>query len=484
MSGSQKTLVMKFGGTSVGSTDALTNIVQIIRDARSEWPRVIVVTSAMSSVTNLLLDSATQAAWGNTASLLDSERALREKHFAPADALIQDEILCSGTKQGINALILSFVDLCKAIAVLGEASPRALDAVASLGERMSVRLLGAIVENVGIQAKAIDATEFIITNDHYQNAHPDFKVTTEKTRCILNPLLDDGITPITTGFIGATPDGVTTTLGRGGSDYSAAIIGSVLPADDVWIWTDVDGVMTTDPRIVSTARTLPEITYSEIAELAYYGAKVVHPKTIRPVVEAGIGLRICNTFNPSHPGTRLIANSPEDSKPRNGRQVVKAVTAIRKQRLVTVEGRGMLGVPGVAARAFAAVASTGTSVPLITQASSEQSICFAVPDEAAEPVVDALEKVFAGELEERDIDRIWRTEDVSIITVVGVGMIHTPGVAGQIFSQLGKNNVNVLAIAQGSSEVSISMVVAAADTENAVKALHELIVNHPPFPKT
>ena len=174
-----------------------------------------------------------------------------------------------------------------------------------------------------------------------------------------------------------------TTLGRGGSDYSAAIIGAVLPADEVWIWTDVDGVMTADPRIVKDARTLPEITYSEIAELAYYGAKVLHPKTIRPVVDAGIGLRICNTFNPSHPGTRLIANATNNLKPRNGKQIVKAVTAIRKQRLVTIEGRGMLGVPGVAARAFAAVASTGTSVPLITQASSEQSICFAVPSETA-----------------------------------------------------------------------------------------------------
>ena len=195
------------------------------------------------------------------------------------------------------------------------------------------------------------------------------------------------------------------------------------------------------------------------------------------MIEAGIGLRICNTFNPSHPGTRLIANSREDLKPREASQVVKAVTAIRKQRLITIEGRGMLGVPGVAARTFAAVASTGTSVPLITQASSEQSICFAVPTEAAQSVVNKLEKIFSSEIEDNDIDRVWMTEDVSIITVVGVGMIHTPGVAGQVFSQLGKNNVNVLAIAQGSSEVSISMVVAAADTEIAVKALHELIVS-------
>jgi aspartate kinase len=350
-----------------------------------------------------------------------------------------------------------------------------LDAVASLGERLSVRLLAAVVQSAGIQARAVESTEFVVTNAHFQNAHPDFKVTAEKTRAVLNPLMDAGIIPITTGFIGATPEGIVTTLGRGGSDYSAAIIGKVLPAADVWIWTDVDGVMTTDPRIVKEAVTLPEISYSEIAELAYYGAKVLHPKTIRPVVEAGIGLRICNTFNPSHPGTRLTTNGRPNGKPVNG-QVVKAVTAIRRQRLVTIEGRGMLGVPGVAARAFGAVASTGTSVPLITQASSEQSICFAVPSESAPFVVSSLEKAFIHEIEDEDIDRVWSTEDVSIVTVVGAGMRHTPGVAGRVFSQLGNNGVNVLAIAQGSSEVSISLVVDSVDTENAVKALHQLIV--------
>ena len=475
----KQTLVMKFGGTSVGSADALMKVTQIVKDARAEYPRVVVITSAMSGVTDLLLDSAALASQGKVDSLSSTESMLREKHFAIADVLIKDEKLCEITKREINDLILSLVGLCKAIAILGEASPRAMDAVASIGERMCVRLLGAALESAGVNAKTIESTEFIVTNAHFQNAHPDFKATTEKTRRVLNPLMDKGIIPVTTGFIGATPEGVITTLGRGGSDYSAAIIGAVLPADDVWIWTDVDGIMTTDPRIVPSAKTLSEITYSEIAELAYYGAKVIHPKTIRPVVDAGIGLRICNTFNPSHPGTCLIANVPSDSHARN-EQVVKAVTAIRNQRLVTIEGRGMLGVPGVAARAFGAVSSTRTSVPLITQASSEQSICFAVPAESASSVINALRAVFANEIEDEDIDRVWMTDDVSIITVVGVGMRHTPGVAGQVFTQLGNNKANVLAIAQGSSEVSISMVVAAADTELAVKALHGLIVQHPP----
>jgi len=470
----QKTLVMKFGGTSVGSAAALTSAAQIVKDAREEFSRVVVATSAMSGVTNLLLESAARAAQGQVDSLPAAESTLREKHFHAADALITNAALRDSVKSEIGALLQTLLDLCRAIAVLGEASPRALDAVASLGERMSARLLAGVLQSAGVSAQALESTQFIITNDNYQNAHPDFKLTTEKTRAALHPLLDAGVTPVVTGFIGATPQGVITTLGRGGSDYSAAVLAAVLPADDVWIWTDVDGVMSADPRLVPNAQTIAEITYNEIAELAYYGAKVIHPKTIRPVVDAGIGLRICNTFNPAKAGTRLVANgvAPAQTNPR----MIRAVTAIRNQRLLTIEGRGMLGVPGVAARAFGAVASTKTSVPLITQASSEQSICFAVPSESAHAVIDSLQTVFARELSEQDIDRIWMTEDVSIITVVGVGMRHTPGVSGRVFSKLGERGVNVLAIAQGSSEVAISMVVASADTESAVKTLHELIV--------
>ena len=214
MPDSKQTLVMKFGGTSVGSVEALDKATQIIKEARERYPRVVVVTSAMSGVTDLLLRSASLAAQGNVDSLAEVESMLREKHFAAIDALVKDPKLCEGAKGEINCLIQLLVDLCRAVAVLGEASPRALDAVASLGERMNIRLLAAVAEEAGIKAKAMEASEFIITNAHYQNAHPDFKVTTEKTRTLLNPLLDEGIVPIITGFIGATPEGVITTSGR------------------------------------------------------------------------------------------------------------------------------------------------------------------------------------------------------------------------------------------------------------------------------
>jgi aspartokinase/homoserine dehydrogenase 1 len=362
--------------------------------------------------------------------------------------------------------------------VLHEATPRALDAVAALGERMSVRLLAAALGEANVPAQAVEATQLIQTNARFQNARPDFAATTLKSHKVLGPLLAQGRVPVVTGFIAATPDGLTSTLGRGGSDYTAGILGAVLPADEVWIWTDVDGVMSADPRLAADARTISEITYREIAELAYFGAKVLHPKTIRPLVEAGVGLRICNTFNPQHPGTRLVADKPQkNGRVANKQEVIKAVTAIRGQCLITVEGRGMLGVPGVAARTFSAVASTGTSVPLITQASSEQSICFAVPADSVEQVIIALQESFATEIADHDIDRIWSTSDTAIITAVGAGMIHTPGIAGRIFSALGNQDVNVIAIAQGSSEVSISLVVDAQDTEMAVRTLHRLIIN-------
>jgi aspartokinase/homoserine dehydrogenase 1 len=463
-------LVMKFGGTSVGTPGAMAQVVEITRRSRQDWPRVVVVISALSGVTNLLLESAAQAS-KEERTFYAAEARLREAHYAIADRLVSDLARRAQVKQDISHLIAEFMNLCQAIAVLGEATPRALDAVAALGERMSVRLLAAALESAGVAAQYVEATQLIVTDRNFQNAHPDLAATRQRSRLVLGPLLDQGRVPVVTGFIGATPEGITTTLGRGGSDYSAGILGSALPANDVWIWTDVDGVMSADPRAVPEARTIPELTYREIAELAYFGAKVLHPKTIRPVIEAGVGLRICNTFNPDHPGTRLVADSQAR---RNGE--VKAVTAIRGLRLVTIEGRGMLGVPGVAARTFGAVASTGTSVPLITQASSEQSICFAVPTAAAEQVIAALEKAFSNELAQQDIDSIWATDEVVIITVVGVGMIHTPGIAGRVFTSLGREHVNVIAIAQGSSEVSISLVVSAQDADSAVRALHNLII--------
>ena len=379
-----------------------------------------------------------------------------------------DDASTAGT--AIERLIDEFELLCHSVHVLGEASPRALDAISSLGERMSVRLVAAALRERGISAAALDSTEFVITTPHFGIAVPLQPQTRERTRERLLPLLADGVVPVVTGFIGATEAGATTTLGRGGSDYSGAIIGASLDADEVAIYTDVDGVMTTDPRLAPEARVIPRISYAEMGELAYFGAKVLHPRTIRPVVERDIPLRIRNTFNPVHPGT-LVVGQPEV----NGR-AVKAVTSIKGMSMITVEGRGMIGIPGVAARTFGAVASVGANVLMISQASSEQSICFVVPHSSSAGVCHALEEGLANELARRDVDRIAPHDNVVIVTAVGAGMRVTPGVAAQVFGALAERQINVVAIAQGSSECSISVVIAGADADAAVRAIHSLTV--------
>jgi len=461
-------LVMKFGGTSVGSPEAMLQAAKIIRDARKDW-RCLVVTSALSGVTDLLLKGSSCAVSGDIDTPQKLARELRTRHDQVTDALVGSETLRTQVRNRVGILIDNFENLCGAINILGEATPRALDAVASIGERSSIHILSAVLEELGVPVEPIEATQLIVTDDNFQAAHPDLAATASKTRKLLLPMLEANRVPVVTGFVSATPEGITTTLGRGGSDYSAAILATAVGADEVWIWTDVDGVMTTDPRTVPTAETIPALSYRELAELAYFGAKVLHPMTIRPVIEAGIGLSIRNTFNPTHQGTRLVSGN-------NGVEgTIKAVTAITGQRLITLEGRGMLGVPGVAARTFGAVADTGTNVILISQASSEQSICFAVPSKSSDRVLSALEEAFSTELANRDIDKIWASSETVIVTVVGSGMRHTPGVAGRVFAALGENGVNVIAIAQGSSEVSISLVIDAPEMEKAVHTLHGLI---------
>ncbi|GAB4270601.1 MAG: aspartate kinase [Candidatus Promineifilaceae bacterium] len=468
------TLVMKFGGTSVGSAQAMQETAVLIQDTQKAWGQTVVVASAMGSkpvkVTDLLLKGAYTALNGDTQTYKQVANQIRQIHLEAIDGLLSPE----GERQQVLAENGRFADrfeaLCQAVAVLGELTPRALDAISGMGEQMSVRILAAYLRQQGQPAEAIDATELIVTDENFQAAAPIMSLTREKTLARLRPLLQQGIIPIITGFIGATTQGIPTTLGRGGSDYTAAILGEVLHADEVWIWTDVDGVMTADPRLVPTAVSIPQLSYREVSELAFYGARVLHPKTMRPCVENNIPLRIKNTFNPDHPGTVIV---PDTNATSNGG--IKAVTAIKDLALITVAGKGMLGVPGIAARTFGAVAQASISVLLISQASSEQSICFAAPAEHVQTVISSLENTFAAELARHDIDAITAEHPVSIVTIVGAGMQGTPGIAGRIFSALGNHHVNVIAIAQGSSECSISVVVADAETATAVTHIHQLI---------
>jgi aspartate kinase len=467
------TLAMKFGGTSVGSAEAHMQAARIVVEQAQSWDRLAVVVSAMSGVTDALTAGARTAAHGDNQTYRAIVADLRVRHYRVVDELLDPNGERARLLATVDEYLDEFATFCRSVHVLGEVTPRAMDAITSLGERINARILAAVLRQNGARSEAVDATELIVTDDKFQNAVPLMDTTRERIVARLSPRLEEGVIPIVTGFIGATEDGITTTLGRGGSDYSAAILGDCLNAEEVWIWTDVDGVLTTDPSIVPEARVLPVLSYNEISELAYFGAKVVHPRTIRPVVERGIPLWVKNTFNPTHPGTRI--NRETEPSP----STVKAVTAIEKLSMVNVEGRGMMGVPGIAARTFAAVASQGASVLMITQASSEQSISFLIPTEMVEPVISAIEEEMALELARKDIDRVWSMDDVVIVTAVGSGLRTTPGVGARIFGALAQANINVIAVAQGSSECSISLAVAAKDAGDAVRQIHDRVILDP-----
>jgi len=474
------TLVMKFGGTSVGSAEAHMQAAGIVVEQAQQWDRLVVVVSAMSGVTNALIKGARTAAAGDGQSYRAVVAELRVRHYRVVDELLSQPEERAQVLAMIDGYLDEFATFCRSVHVLGEVTPRAMDTISSLGERINARMFAAHLRQRGLHSEALDAMALIVTDATFQKAAPLMDATRERVAERLPPLLAEGVVPVVTGFTGATRNGVTTTLGRGGSDYSAAILGDALDADEVWIWSDVDGVMSADPRIVSKARVIPVLSASEVGELAYFGAKVLHPQTVRPVVERGIPLWVKNTFNPSCPGTRIVQNEAlgaENSEVETITGTVKAVTAIQGLSMVNVEGRGMIGVPGIAARTFSAVASQGASVLMISQASSEQSICFVIPIEAAPPVIQALEDELALELARRDIDRIWSQDDVVIVTAVGAGMRRTPGVAARIFGALGKASINVVAIAQGSSECSVSLVVTAADAAAAVQKIHEEFIN-------
>jgi aspartate kinase len=369
-----------------------------------------------------------------------------------------------------SAYISELGAYCRSIHVLGEVTARGMDTITSLGERMNAPLVAAALRQHGLAARAVDASRLIVTDDTFQHANPLKDPTREKVREGLLPLLENQEIPVVTGFVAATQDGIITTLGRGGSDYTAAILGDSLDASEVWTWTDVDGVMTADPRIVPDARVIPELSFSEVSELAYFGAKVLHPKTLRPIIERDIPLWVKNTFNPNTDGTKIIQSS---ASPQGK---VTAITIIRDLSLVTVEGRGMLGIPGIAARTFAAVARQGASVLMISQASSEQSICFVIPTKNVSGVIQSIESEMELELARRDIDRVWAQPDIVIVTAVGAGLRNTPGIAGRTFSALGKAGINVIAIAQGSSEYSISIVVAEHDADEAMRQIHQEVI--------
>jgi aspartokinase/homoserine dehydrogenase 1 len=456
---------MKFGGTSVGDASCLRRAAQIVADAAREC-RVVVVVSAMSGVTTRLIETARRASTGDLSASQEIADALASQHMTALEALVADDgrrALLVSEMSGIIGEVSAF---CHGSALLRELTPRTLDMILSAGERLSARLLAGTLCELGTQSVAVDASEIIVTDDAHGQAEPLMDKTSVAVSGRLLPLIESGHVPVVTGFIGANLEGTLTTLGRGGSDYSATILGATLEASEIIIWTDVDGVMTADPRLVPEARLLSDISYNEAGDLAHFGAKVLHPKTLRPVVSESIPVWIRNSFAPEKPGTKIT---------REGRPApdsVKAITAIGNVSLITVGGRGIVGLIGVAAKTFTAAASVRANVLLISQSSSENDICFIVDSTDAAHTVKALRQAFAHDLAHQQVEHITVNSSVAIIAVVGERMRGTPGIAARTLSALGKEHINIIAIAQGSSEYNVSFVVDAKDLRASVLTVH------------
>jgi len=427
-------------------------------------------------VTNRLIEAAHQAQSGDRDAGRVLTQALRNQHFEALSALVASEQVRSGVQSRIEEILSEATRLYEGTALLRELTPRTLDAISSLGERLCAPIFAATLSELGAHGSAIEATELIVTDSFHGGAEPLTAATRQKSQARIAPLLKDGIVPVVTGFIGASGDGALTTLGRGGSDYSATILGAALDAEEIIIWTDVEGVLTADPRLVSDARTIPEISYREAAELAYFGAKVLHPKTLRPVLPASIPVWIRNSFAPEKPGTKITAK---------GRSIgggVKALTAIRDVALISVGGPGIVGVPDVVGRTFSTTAQLRAEVLLISQSSSQNDICFIVAKAHAQATLEALRREFAQDLTHDVVEHITMDPEIAIVAVVGENMRGTPGVAGRTFHCLGQEGVNIIAIAQGSSETNISFVVSDRAVKQALLAAHREfgLANGPP----
>jgi aspartokinase/homoserine dehydrogenase 1 len=457
--------VMKFGGTSVGDASCIARVAEIVSKASRKNP-VVAVVSAMSGVTNRLIEAANCSEAGDRERASELIEALSQQHADAMTTLIRDSATRKQLATRIEECLRQAQRLCEGTALIHELTPRTLDCISSLGERLSAPLVAGALSERGVRSEAIEATELVVTDSYHGAAEPLMDLTHQRSEARLRPLLEQGIVPVVTGFIGATQDGVLTTLGRGGSDYSATILGAALGASEVIIWTDVNGVLSADPRLVPDAQTIPEISYREAAELAYFGAKVLHPKTLRAVMQAGIPVWIRNTFEPENPGTKI---TPQGRSSSGG---VKALTAISDVSLIAVGGPGIVGLPDVVGRTFSTTANVRANVLLISQSSSQNDICFIISSSDAKRTVEALRQQFAQDLAHQTVEHITSDPNIAVVAVVGEKMRGTVGMAGRTFSVLGRENINIIAIAQGSSESNISFVVASQDMKKALLAVH------------
>jgi len=456
--------VMKFGGSSVGTAESIRKVVKIIVSAANEeHQQIAVVSSAMKGITDMLTELAKSAS-ENSEDFRSILVKIEAKHFDAVKSLMhiknQSSVLAE-LKKMINEL----EDLIHGVYLLKELSLRTMDLVLSFGERLSCTLISHYAIQEGLNTSFVDARTLIRTDARFGRGRVDKKVSNENITAYFEA--NDHI-PVITGFIASTDKGVTTTLGRGGSDYTAALIGAALKADVIEIWTDVDGVMTSDPRQVKSAFSLSEMTYEEAMEMSHFGTKVIYPPTLQPAFHERIPLVIKNTFNPEFHGTVV------HSKAGEGDYMVTGVSSISEISLVNLEGSGMVGVAGVSSRLFGALARQHINVILITQASSEHSICFAIRPEDTEAAKSTIDEEFQIEIQAGKVNKPVIDNDMAIVAIIGENMRKIPGISGKMFGALGKNGINVVAIAQGSSERNLSVVIGNIDLRKALNTIHQV----------
>ena len=450
--------VLKFGGSSVKSADRINLVIDILKNQKEAYT---VVFSALGGVTDMLIEMSQLASGSKNFENLFAE--FTERHITVANTLLNK----SNAKKVVKGLEVNFAELHNILAgikLLMEATPRTMDYVLSFGERNSAFIIANALTQRGHNADFLDARKIIKTDKKFGAATVRFK---ETNKAIRDHYKNNKNIQVVTGFIASHIGGLTTTLGRGGSDYTAAILGAALKTNCIEIWTDVDGILTADPRKVSSAFTIPTVTYEEAMEMSHFGAKVIYPPTIQPALKSKIPVYIKNTFNPDFAGS-LISDKPAKDK-----QPVKGISSISDIALLSLQGSGMFGVPGTAGRLFSSLARESINIILITQGSSEHSISFAIQPKEVRKAISAIQNEFQFEIENGSIDKIKKEESLSVIATIGEYMRYTPGIAGRLFRTLGQNGINVIAIAQGSSELNISVVIKKDDEKKALNALHE-----------
>lgn len=462
------TLTMKFGGTSIGTAAALVQVLSMVTRESKRWDRILIVASALEGVTDMLLEAAQLARLSNRRGYRRIAATLRTRHMALIEQLPLDAADRKALQADIDRLWFEMLDQCQQVAnhLNDELSPSLIDSVVAVGERLSARIIAALLRQNEIRGIAVDGTDLLITDDVHGNANPNLELTARRVDDLLLPLLRRGMIPVVTGYIGATADGATTTLGRGGTDFTASVLSALIGADELWIWTDVDGMMSADPREVPDAHIIAELSYSEAAELAYFGARILHAKMIAPLAEKSLPLRIKNIFKPRQTGT--FVSSEADS----GRSVIKAVTSIQGLALSRPSSGSMAGITRMVGSTLFKTLGMRTEVMISSQSSNSSFLCFVIPTSIGIDGVDRLQQAMKAKMAEYPQKMPWAIETVSMVTAIGSSLNHAPGLLAKALEKL--DDIRIYGFAMGPSNCSITVAIALEDTQTAVLRIHEL----------